>query len=75
MVTIIPEYKHDLNLKHDPQMHYLTGFDKLQFSIRKQPPRVDSVTVYRKVSRLSKIRNRLSTKIFIGHVLDLGLTL
>lgn len=22
-VTIIPEYKHDLNLKHDPQIHYL----------------------------------------------------
>lgn len=47
---------------------------KLQFSIRNQPPLIDLVTVYRKVSWLSKIRNRLSAKIFIGHTFDLGLT-
>lgn len=50
MVIIIPQYKRDLNLKHDPQVHYSTVFDKLQFSVRKQPPLVDLVTVYRKVS-------------------------
>lgn len=50
MVIIMPEYQHDLNLKHDPQMHYFPLFDKLYFSIRKQSLLVDLVTVYRKVS-------------------------
>lgn len=54
-------------------MYYFAVFDKLQSSKRKQPPLVDLVTVYRKVSWLSKIRNRLSAKIFIGHAFDLGL--
>lgn len=55
-------------------MHYFVVLVKFQFSIKKQPPLVDLVTVYRKVSWLSKIRNRLSAKIFIGHAFDLGLT-
>lgn len=54
-------------------MYYFAVFDKLQSSKRKQPPLVDLVTVYRKVSWLSKIRNRLSAKIFIDHAFDLGL--
>lgn len=60
-------------MKFDPQINYFAVFDKFQSSIRKRPPLVDVVTVYRKVSWPSKIRNRLSAKIFIGHAFDLGL--
>lgn len=42
-------------------------------SIRKHLPLVDLVTVYRKVSWLSQIRNRLSAKMFIGQACNLGL--
>lgn len=51
-------------MKFDPQINYFAVFDKFQFSIRKQPPLVDVVTIYRKVSWPRKIRNRLSAKIF-----------
>lgn len=74
IIIIIPEYEHDLNLKQDPQMQYFDVFNKLQFSMGKQLSLVDLVTVYRKVSWLSQIRNRLSAKIFIGHAFNLGLT-
>lgn len=60
-------------MKFDPQINYFAVFNKFQSSIRKRPPLVDVVTVYRRVSWPSKIRNRLSAKIFIGHAFDLGL--
>lgn len=74
IIIIILENKHDLNMKFDPRINYFAIFDKFQFSIRKQPPLVDVVTIYRKVSWPRKIRNRLSAKIFVGHAFALGLT-
>lgn len=42
-------------------------------SIKKHFSHVDLVTIYRKVSWLSQIRNRLSAKMLIGQAGNLGL--
>ena len=53
---------------------YITLLYLITSSVYKEAlSHVDLVTVYRKVSWLSQIRNRLSAKMFIGQACNLGL--